>query len=83
MMNSLTDDQVIKLAKDLQGSCQSIEIHLYSLFGIDDINIITLRQCGLLDDIVFNCTSCGWWCETGDFSENEDDDLVCSNCGNE
>lgn len=82
-MNSLTDTQIDELVDYLRGSCQSITAALYSLFDIDDEDIITLRQNGIIDDNIFNCATCGWWCDAGEYSENITDELICFDCGEE
>lgn len=35
----------------------------------------------LVDDAIFNCERCGWWCEIGQMSYNEDN--ICDNCEND
>ena len=33
-----------------------------------------------VDEIVFSCEDCGWWCEVGDESSESEDSRICNDC---
>ena len=39
--------------------------------------------CERLDELVFECTVCNWWCGHDEHSEGEADAFVCVECGEE
>jgi len=63
---------------DLQGTCQTLE---YAL-NYYDVDISELSQSDFwhIDNAIFLCDVCGWWCDSGDYSENAPEG-VCSQCG--
>ena len=39
---------------------------------------------GIVDEAIFNCSQCGWWCDTSDLSRNEHiGELICVECSPE
>lgn len=36
--------------------------------------------CGELDQLVFECNECGWWCELSEMSNRPEYDYVCDDC---
>lgn len=61
-----------ELADQLQGTCKCL-----ADFATEaEQNDIELME--LLDDRVFECESCGWWCEISEASEK--DDSTCIDC---
>lgn len=34
-----------------------------------------------IDDRVFQCAQCGWWCEISEMAEDCDTDWICRECG--
>lgn len=36
--------------------------------------------CERLDELVFICNVCDWWCDISELSDNGDGELVCDEC---
>jgi hypothetical protein len=62
-----TNDEVIKYAQELIGTCQSLD---------DEFCELPLEQCYLMDEIVMCCDTCGWWIA----SEDMGDESTCLEC---
>lgn len=62
-------------AEELEGTCQS----LYDVVSEEDMDDPDFL--GALDDLVFLCACCGWWCETSELVEDQDGEGVCIDCG--
>lgn len=71
----LTDAQMDDLCAHLRGSCGSLDGSLISHFGIEEDDL-TIEDSRALDDRLFCCDGCGWWCEAGD----EAADGYCEEC---
>jgi len=52
--------------EDLKGTCNHLDL--------DDFTVVELQ---LLDEEIFECEQCGWWCELNEMSE---DAMVCTDC---
>jgi hypothetical protein len=69
------------LAHDLQGTCNSLYRHIDSLeeevqtFFYENETIIL----EYLDNLIFECDTCGWWCEMSEAVET-DTGSVCDQC---
>lgn len=62
-----------ELIDELQGTCSSINDHLPE--GMDD-NDLTSDDHEEIDNQIFLCDTCGWWCE----SCFQDEDGNCEDC---
>mgnify|MGYP001604808864 CR=1 FL=1 len=70
-----------------QAIIERAKIVAYGLMGTTSNiqNVATEKElndsvfCSILDDIVFECTECGWWCSTDERSSV--DDFICDQCG--
>lgn len=88
-MRKLTQDEIYELIHYLQGTCMSLDNALEQLFELDTCEVENeIQMCNILDDAIFNCSRCGWWCEAGDWITEEDPNYVdgeeiCTQCGNE
>ena len=51
------------LAERLMGTCDD---------GGADLEALSVAELAELDDLVFRCEGCGWWCEAGEACENPD-----------
>lgn len=70
-----------QMINDLNGSCQSIEEWINSMYE-DDFNWMTdLTQAELeeLDSEIFQCCECGWWMNQP-AEENQYGEWVCTDC---
>lgn len=67
-----------QVADALQGTAKSLESEAIEA-ECDDLEF--LRE---IDDRVFLCETCGWWCELSELSrkseDNEQHQLVCDDC---
>jgi hypothetical protein len=67
------DFDVQQLIDDLQGTCTSINDHLPE--GMDDMDL-TSEDHDVIDNQIFLCETCGWWCEISE----QDEDGNCQDC---
>ena len=88
----LTQKEIEEIAYDLQGTCKSIDQAICDVVDqrhtserIYDLSEVSnwKELCAHVDNVVFECACCGWWCETGDYAEVQDNPNgdVCSDCG--
>lgn len=66
-----------KVAEYLQGTCSSVAVALETL-GYDDELSLDDEFCAVLDDLVFECTTCNWWYEQSEMAD--DDERQCEEC---
>lgn len=62
-----------EVAEELQGTPRSIPEFATAEEADDEVFL------GELDQHVFECTVCGWWCEVSEMSEKHED-FVCTDC---
>lgn len=86
-MIKLTDEQIQLIAEDLQGTGKLLDQAICDITdeeaeGLDEIENWQ-ALCDRVDQLVFLCEGCGWWCEVGDYAEIQENPNgdVCSNCG--
>jgi hypothetical protein len=80
---NLTREQIQRIAEDLRGTTQSLEKVISDELGeeIEDICILSHASLVSIDELVFNCDICGWWCGTDEYSPDEDQTgQVCDEC---
>ena len=66
--------------EDLQELIEALQGTCYSL----DTDGLTEDQLGQIDDQIFLCAECGWWCEAGDYNQEACEatgEDFCSECG--
>lgn len=83
----LTDEQLNELIYALQGSCSTIAEQLEMRWEMDEDDL-TMEDCLAIDDAIFCCTTCGWWCPISEETATAqgESDFGCSDCfpeGNE
>lgn len=66
-------------ANRLQGTCGSIAALGEEYEAAE--NSITF--CDELDQLVFCCEQCNWWCEISEMAERDDDAWICQECTDE
>jgi hypothetical protein len=66
------------IAYELQGSCQSLEalLEFHEMEGAEN----DAAFCNALDQLVFQCEGCGWWCEISEMTDDEENDWNCTDC---
>ena len=62
--------KIKELASNLIGTSDS---------GVDAIDALSHEECVMLDHLAFNCVGCGWWCDTTELND-VDDDWLCDDC---
>lgn len=78
---ALTPAQRNELIDDLRGTCQTIDSALDKMLVPMTEDDLTPGDHAAIDDQIFECESCGWWCEQGEQAEGHDD--TCSDCATE
>lgn len=67
-----------KAAEQLEGTCKSID-------KLQDDEIDAARNdavfCARLDELIFECETCNWWCEISEMAEGKD--WICDECSEE
>lgn len=67
-----------ELIENTVGTCQSLDEHLeYFDMELDDLS---MEELGYIDDSIFNCDCCGWWCELSEICPEIEDAVVCMGC---
>jgi hypothetical protein len=92
-MNRLTEEMLEQVANAVQGTCRSLEQNFdqcadfYNFgFEFEDLNVVEeTLLCDYIDNRYFECAGCGWWCEVGDYAENQNNPSgdICSDCNEE
>lgn len=68
---------IAQLVEDLQGTCGNISDHLPEGMVEEDL---TDDDHNYIDNEIFLCEQCGWWCETSEASEQEEYEGYCNGC---
>jgi hypothetical protein len=70
-----------RFAEAAQGTCMS-EQEVLCHIDLEEFQADDLDWC-IIEDIVFLCNDCGWWCEVGDWATQENicEENICSDCG--
>lgn len=77
-MTRPTDFNVQTLIDDLQGSCATIEERLPDGMEWNDL---TKEDHAAIDEDIFCCEDCGWWCTTDEANENPNcGGDICNDC---
>lgn len=71
-------DRIAEAAEELQGYCLRTAEEHFEAYGLD-YDTFTMAELGIVDEIVFMCDCCGWWCEA-DTSEEIYGELLCWRC---
>lgn len=66
----LIPNRVVELADQIRDSTESAG---------EIIDTFTQEECEELDELVFECSECGWWCDV-DYKNVVNDELVCDGC---
>lgn len=76
----LTDDQVKTIVERLRGQC-ALDLEQVAVEEGLEYYKITLADNDAIDDEVFLCEECGWWCGIEESADTDDDKLICDECG--
>ncbi len=87
-MRVLTKAEMIAVAEDLQGTCRSIAQAIECVTDgelTDEDDVVNYKDFyATIDNNVFECAECGWWCESGDYADIQPDPAngdICTDCG--
>lgn len=72
-----TNFDIHDLISDLQGTCATIDDHLPEGMEWDDL---TTDDHNIIDNEIFLCTECGWWCEISEHTSQDVDEPFCQDC---
>lgn len=75
-MSRAANFDVQEVIDSLQGSCQSLQECLESYYPDMDENDLTSDDHEAIDNQIFCCDTCNWWCEIGE----QDVDGNCQDC---
>ena len=73
-------DRWNQLIYDLQGTCNNLDSFLERNNAEDLIDYLPFLE--YLDNHIFLCDGCGWWCETSEMAVTETV-CICDNCYDE
>lgn len=86
-MITLTAPQIENITASLRGSTGSLEETINEELGIEieSISDIAGESLEAIDDEIFLCETCGWWCGTDERAPAEicDGDDICDECAGE
>ena len=66
--------RVQQAGEELAGTCLNLTDVVSDLERDDGAFMIEL------DNIVFECEGCGWWCRTDEELNNESGEMLCNDC---
>lgn len=72
-----------KIVDCLQGTIGTIQEALDHYYPEMDEDELTTDDHQVLDNEIFECTECGWWCEVSQSTESADGENVCDECNPE
>lgn len=70
-------DRVNEVINALEGSCGCLEDHA------TEEEMRSTEFLAAIDDAIFCCATCGWWCEISELAEDEMGEQVCEDCHEE
>lgn len=73
----MNKERAHEIVAQLTGSAQTLQAALRD--GEDEYDPVLVEA---IDDAIFNCTTCGWWCENEEMAES-DDGPQCMECAGE
>jgi len=69
------DFDLDEFIQDLQGTCKTMESALPEGMTIEDLTEDDLEN---IDQEIFNCETCNWWCEVSEMASEEGS--ICRDC---
>lgn len=77
----ISNEQVNSIINYLQGSTSSLgnAVDMVTDSGYTE-NDLTEEQLHTIDNNIFLCNQCGWWCDISESNEI-DGEIVCNDCG--
>ena len=75
----INDAEMEELIEYLQGSCNTLDDGLEALFN-GEVAELSEEGHAILDERIFNCTECGWWCAQEENAAEEGEEWICKDC---
>lgn len=76
----ITNSDLEVVVSSLVGTCNSLQECLQSLYGINE-DELSQENCLYIDENIFCCVDCGWWCYQSEMTNDEDcDEWACNEC---
>lgn len=78
----ITDEQLNKVIEHLQGTCGTLGNSIAEVTEDDSLDdfCLTSSQLDQVDNEIFECTTCGWWCEMSEACFEFEHDHVENTC---
>lgn len=71
----VTSERCHEIVEELRGTCKSI----HEVCTVDETNSGPVNDA--IDEEIFECSLCGWWCEHNEASEHAPpDEPFCTDC---
>lgn len=75
---TLTEEQAISIVNDLRGTPGNLDMEIQGRLGngigTEDLDTESLD---IIDEHIFNCEVCGWWCDNDEMSHDQG---ICEEC---
>ncbi len=80
-MKKISNEEVQEAIDILQGTCDTLDGAIQETTGNDELgeDDLTSEQHNLIDNQIFLCTECNWWCEISEQAE-DDNEPICQDC---
>ena len=75
----ITNKQLWQLIEYLNGSSITVDEAMRDLFELTEDDLGEEQE-EILNQEIFKCAQCGWWCEFSEESGVDDSDLICNDC---
>ena len=73
-----TSKQIEEIIIQTQGTCNQLDEAIQNVLGTDcDDSDLTQEELGEIDQEIFNCSTCNWWYE---ICEQSEDGETCEDC---
>lgn len=77
------DFDIQDLIDSLQGTADSLGGALENLYPGMELEDLNDKDHFEIDNTIFLCDECGWWCEISENAETDDsDEMICQDCAN-
>ena len=76
---AMSSAEALEIAECLRGTCDG---DLFALIEERGLQLEEERICAEVDELVFQCIQCSWWCpvEEWAFEDVDDYDMICRDC---
>ena len=79
----ISNKQLVSFAENCIGRGDtSIQRAFNTEFPEEDFDELTVEQYQTIDDIVFECSDCGWLCSSDEMNTSMSGENICDDCSN-